>query len=258
MRKGLNYKLALGAAWAMVGGFAVAAQAQVPVTLFTTQDDFTGWTNGSGSPVTSFGPSSTDYDGSSVNGLGNTTLPVGIGTPGSMEINTGSNAIGYTFTVFSPSEQNNQAFMTAFDPGSVAGSSTVTTTAYSGTLYYTYSVPNFTGPDDYYQVGVDIAYAGDSYYGQFFESSLSAPVTVGGIQWVTATIPYTIVASSGGGFSISPSFNAGVYGSGVSGVDNVINGPVYFDDFQVNTVPEPMSLGLLSLGGLLSLRRRRA
>src|SRR6185312_12184506 len=114
-----------------------------------------------------------------LNGLGNTTAPAGVGTAGSMQINTGSNGIGYTFTVFSPNELANTAFMTAIDPGS-SGTSTV---AYSGTLYYTYSVPQFAGSQVYYQAGVDLAYPGDGYYGQFFSTSVSSPVTVNGVSW---------------------------------------------------------------------------
>jgi hypothetical protein len=242
--------IGMGALGAVGLGLAAPAHAAL-VTLFTTQDDFSqsGWANGGGSPAVSFGASGAfDADGSTTNGLGNLTNAGGTGTAGSLQVNTGTNAIGYTYTVFSPNELNNQAFMSAFDPGSTAGS----TVPYSGNIYVSFSVPSFVGPDVYYQVGIDLAYPGDGYYGLSFSSSTSQ---VGSV--ITATIPYTIVASSGGSLTISPSFNAGVYGSGVSGTSNVLTAPIYFDNFQVTAVPEPASIGLLGAASLLTMRRRR-
>lgn len=232
---------------------ASAAHAQL-VPLFSTYDDFnqSGWALGG--PASSLAATTTeDYDGGTVDGAGNLTSPGAPGTAGSLMVNFGSNPIGYTYTVFSPNELNNSAFMSLFDPGSSGGN----TVAYKGTLYYTYSTPSFVGPDDYYQVGIDLSYPGDGYYGQYFETKTVDDGIIDGIDWTTATIPYTINAGSGGGFTISPSWNAGVYGSGVGGVSNVLTGPVYYDAFDVNAVPEPTTLSLLGIGSLLALRRRR-
>src|ERR1700733_2808538 len=88
-----------------------SAQAQT-ATLFTTQDDFSGWT--ASGPSVSVGPSSTyDFDGSTTNGYGNTTNAGGAAVmgAGSLQINTGSNAIGYTTVAASPDKHNNQLFM---------------------------------------------------------------------------------------------------------------------------------------------------
>jgi hypothetical protein len=251
MRRGMIQTIVFGGAFA----FATVAAQAANVNLFNTQEDFTGWTNGGGSPVSTWGPNATDYDGVTLNGIGNTTAPAAPGTAGSLQLNTGSNAIGYTFTAFSPNELNNAGFMSAFDPGTTPGN----TVAYSGTLYLTYSVPAFVGTQVYYQVGVDISYPGNSYYGLFFESALSSPTTVNGVSWVTATIPYSLVASSGGSLTISPSFNAGVYGTGVAGTDNVLTGPIYFDNFQVPSAvtPEPASIAGAALFSLCLTRRRR-
>ena len=247
----------------LVGGFALLGGSQAMAlstsTLFTTVQDFTGWSNGGGSPVTSFGPSTAyDSDGSAVDGLGSST-PGAAGTPGSMAINTGGNAIGYTYTVFSsPNLLYNVAAMQQIDPGFTTGGTTV---AASNTMYYNYSVPNWTGPDEYYQFGIDLSYPGDSYYGLFFDSSTINDGVIDGLQTYTAVIPYTITANSGGGnFSISPAINAGVYGSGIYGIDNTINGPFYVDDFAVASVavPEPATLGLFGTAlSMLVVRRRR-
>ena len=240
------------------GGKAMAQDADAGSTtdLFTTVQDFTGWSNGGGSPVTSFGPvtaATYDADGSATNGLASGG---GVGTPGSMQINTGSNAVGYTYTVFSANLLYNAAAMAAIDPGGSPGG----TVPFSGTMYITYTAPTWVGPDVYYQVGLDIAYPGDGYYGTFFGGSAVSDGTIDGLATYTQAVPYSLVAGGGGGFSISPFFNAGTYGSGVGGTSNVMTSPWYVDDIEVPTsqVPEPATLGALGSGlTLLMLRRRR-
>src|SRR5438477_485477 len=70
-------------------------------TLFTTQEDFTGWSGGGSFNVA---PTATDLDGSAVSGLASGGGP---GTPGSLQAVWQSGAFDY---VFSQGEQPNAAF----------------------------------------------------------------------------------------------------------------------------------------------------
>jgi PEP-CTERM motif len=227
--------MAFGVLSAAILSLAKPALAQT-ATLFTTQDDFATWTNPGGN-VVSVAPSGVyDADGITINAVGNTTNYGGTGTAGSLQINTGSNGMGFNALATSPNEQNNQSFMSVIDPGSAGGA----TVAFSGTLFMTYTVPAFTGPNDFNQLGFNIAYPGDGFFHTFFETSLSPVTTVDGFSTVTATIPYTISAGAAGAFSIQAYINAGVFGAGVNGVDNVINGPFYIDNIAATgTAPPP-------------------
>jgi hypothetical protein len=259
----LKIMLGLVAGFALLGGSK--AMGQIPagsVALFTTVQDFTGWSNGGGSPVTSFGPvGASVYDADqgtdTTDGLANNSAA---GTPGSMQINTGGNAIGNTYTVFSsPNVLYNTAVMSIVDPGFTTPGQTV---ASSNTMYITYTAPQWAdvfSTDVYYQVGVDLSYPGDSYYGTFFENNVINDGVIDGLQTYTAVIPYTIAANSGGGnFSVSPALNAGVYGSGVYGFDNVMTTPWYVDDIDVAPVPEPATLSVFGAAlSMLMFRRRR-
>jgi hypothetical protein len=241
------------------GALFAASQAQAAIaTLFTTQQDFTGWTNGGGSPVVTWGPSGLyDSDGSSVNGVGNNTAAGAAGTPGSLQINTGANGINYTYTVFSPNLSSNPAALAQVDPGYVVGGGLV---AASSTMYMTYTNPTMVGPNAYAQVGVDLSYA-PNYYNTYFPATTINDGIIDGLQTYTAVIAYNVTAGPGTGFSISPFFNAGVYGTGVAGVSNVLVGPFYVDNIGVTAqaVPEPATIGLLTGGmSLLALRRRKA
>jgi hypothetical protein len=257
MIRGMHSKKGLALAALASGALFTATQANAQLTtLYTTQQDFTGWTNGGGSPVTTWGPTGTyDADGSSVNGVGNNTAAGAAGTPGALQINTGSNGIGYVYTVFSPNLSSNTAALAQVDPGFVAGGGLV---AASSTMYMTYTNPSMVGPDAYVQVGVDLSYA-PNYYNIYFPTSTINDGVIDGLQTYTAVIPYSVTAGTGTGFSISPFFNAGVYGSGVSGVSNVLTGPFYVDNFQVTAqaVPEPATIGLLGVASTLLLARRR-
>ena len=82
----------------------------------------------------------------------------------------------------------------------------------------TYTAPSFVGPDAYYNVGVDFAYAGRRLLWPpvSYTSNINDGV-IDGLQTYTAVIPYTLVASAGTAMTISPFLNAGTYGSGVGG-----------------------------------------
>src|ERR1700733_10508377 len=60
------------------------ARADLTTNVFVTQEDFASWTPDGNFLYQTF--SSPDFDGSSTNGIGNTTNPGGAGTPGSLGI----------------------------------------------------------------------------------------------------------------------------------------------------------------------------
>jgi len=198
--------------------------------LFTTESDFTGWTAHSPATAVTAVPNTTfDYDGQATNGLANYNSGAA-GTPGGLEINTGSNALGYGPLATSPFNDLYQtSFLNAVDPGATAGS----TVAYSGTLYMVYTTPTFAGPDVYFNLGLQINYPGDSYYGAYyFPTSTAAGATVDGMATTIATYSYSISAGGGGNLSMNIVTNAGVYGTGVAGTNNVLTAPLYIDDIS--------------------------
>jgi autotransporter-associated beta strand protein len=206
------------------------------ITLFTTQQDFTGWSVAG--PTTTIGPSGVwDFDGSTTNGVGNNTAAGGVGTAGSLAINTGSNALGYSSLGNSPNLIGNTAAMQAIDPGYSAATPNVLVTA-SNTMTITYTAPQWANPADvYFELGVNTNYSGGGYIPPFFQTS--NPVndgTVNGMSTFTVTLPYTInSATTNGTFTLSPFVNAGTYGTGVSGVNNVLTAPMYIDAITVAT-----------------------
>jgi fibronectin-binding autotransporter adhesin len=219
-------------------GFASAASAQT--TLFTTTSDFTGWTVLNPSVVnTTESSTAFDFDGSTTNGAGNATNPGGTSTGGSLEIDTGSNAVaGYTAIVQSPNLANNQTFLSNFDPGATVANGT---TNYAGNLTLTYTTPTFAGNDVYDQIGIVLSYANTGSFnsgGPFFPTS-TTDNTVDGQSTVTAVIPYNVRAEAAGPFYIQLFLNAGVYGTGVAGVSNVATEPTYVDDFTVPSLLPP-------------------
>jgi autotransporter-associated beta strand protein len=227
---------ALGVATGIPLVFASAASAQI--TLFTTTSDFTGWTVSNSSVVNTTEPTTSfDFDGSTTNGAGNATTPGGTSTGGSLEIDTGSNSLGtYSAIVQSPDLSNNQTFLSAFDPGATVANGT---TNYAGNLTMTYTVPTFAGNQVYDQVGILLTYTGTGAFnggGPFFATSTTNS-TVNGQSCVTAVIPYTMRAEAAGAMHLSLFLNAGVYGTGVPGVNDVATEPIYVDDLNV---PSPL------------------
>jgi hypothetical protein len=209
------------------------------VDLFTTVSDFNQWGH---APDVNIGSTAFDYDLAPVNGLGNTTAAGAVDTPGSLLISLSNPGNNYQFPAFSPGEQNNQGFLSALDPGAVAGASLVGT---SGNLIMTYTTPNNNG-GSYYQLGVVLNY--DNNFGQFFGSTLSTGV-VDGLPTTTVSIPYTVNATSLSYFQLGIIYNSN-YGATT---------PIYVDDIEVQSVPEPASIGMLGAGvALLTLRRRKA
>jgi hypothetical protein len=189
--------------------------------LFTTQDDFTGW---GGTPV-----ATPDSDGSAINGLGDTTTtPGGAGAPGSLQLTESSGTFNY---IFSQGEQGNTPFLAAL------GS--------SGTINFDFQYPVNNG-GSYFQLGLVINATGQ--FGQFFGS---APVNDGD-GWYTQSIPYTVSGQPGpfSYFQLGVIFNSN-YDTSAPAVFNI-------DNIQIQSVPEPATMGLVGAGiTLLTMRRRR-
>jgi hypothetical protein len=236
------------------------------VDLFTTTSDFTGWspdTNGKG--VATASSTAYDWDLDTVNGLGNnpgnsggSINPGGISPAGALQITANGN-MGFSSLAFSPGEAYNPFFMTAIDPGSTAafqppGFSTGNTVAHSGTLLLTYSVPTFSagGPGNggYYELGLIFNY--DNNFNFLYGPNGGVnDGTVDGYTTFTETIPYTINPTSLSFFNLGIAVNADGAATPSS--------PIYVDDIELQSVPEPASIGMLGAGlTLLTFRRRKA
>jgi autotransporter-associated beta strand protein len=233
---------ALGAAALVTSAFDSRAAAQ-NTTLFTTTSDFTGWVLDDAGRVNSVAPTTAyDFDLSTTNGAGNSSNPGGASTAGALSIDTTGKAVGgYGNIVETPDLSNNQTFLSAFDPGATAGAGTV---AFSGNLSVTYTVPAFAGSNVYYQLGIGLHYTGNGEFGgggPFFapNANITNDGTVDGSATFTEVIPYTINKANAGAFAIQFLLNAGVFGSGVHGVDDVATQPIFIDALSV---PSPVIL----------------
>jgi hypothetical protein len=211
---------------------SLTASAQV---LFTTQNDFAGW-NGGGV----VGPVATpDADGSTINGLGNTTAPGGTGTAGSLSV---FNATTGWNTPQSQDEQNNAGFLAALKANTLLTLTyTLTSDIQTGANGYWQLIPVFNWTGGYNQVHNDSFFAG-------------ANLTAG-----THTVTYDyssyqagLPTSAPGYFQLVVVANSG--GSLTGGYQQW-----YLDNIQVSTVPEPTSFALAGLGAaaLLIFRRRK-
>jgi autotransporter-associated beta strand protein len=221
--------LALAAAGAIVPCGHAFAQA-----IFTTQSDWALWgtsgfsSGGSVTPVSSF-----DFDQATTNGLGNPTS--GTSTGAGLQINTNGATLGYNTLAYASgvSEQNNQAFLSAWDPGATAngGSSTFATVAYSGTMYMVYTTPTWSVAPSYYDLELLFQYPGNGYWGDFNPTTVTSAGIIDGQQTTIATYNYTVSAGSGGGFGLGIILNAS------SGC--VASSDFYVDDmsFSLPTLP---------------------
>ena len=204
--------IALAAAGAILPCGHLFAQTAQPV--FTTLSDWGNWgTSGSSSTGSVTATTAFDFDASTTDGLGSAT-PGATGTGGGLDINTNGVALSYNTLAYenaagAVSENANQAFLSAWDPGATAagGSSTFTTVAYSGTMYMVYSTPTWAVAPSYYSLGFIFQYPGNGYYGTFFPSSTTSGGIVGGYQTTIATYNYSVSAGSGGGLGVGIMIN---------------------------------------------------
>ena len=153
-----------------VDNFVMRDAPTSPVKLYTTTNDFAGWTvepaASSAVPVTA-----TDLDSGSTNGLGNLTAPGAAGATGSLQI---VHMAGTNFGVlsFSPSEESNANFIAAVENASV--------------LTFDYTTPT-QGSGTYFQAGIVVDYQGG--YDQLFPltpaTTVTGSVMRASIDWVS-------------------------------------------------------------------------
>jgi hypothetical protein len=203
------------AAWGCFMILGSIARADLTKTVFTTQEDFTGWTGANFifQPV-----SSPDFDGSSTNGIGNTTAPGATGTAGSLGAQWISS--NYTTVAQSPEEGTNTAVLAALGTG--------------GLIKYNFSTPdNEASSGGYYAIGILLNYGGatNTYYQTFWYNggipSQYAPFTNDGSGNITAYTSYTFDPTQLTPGSAYLQFGF-IYNSNYSPVN-----PIYLDDLQI-------------------------
>ena len=204
-----------------IAGLAIIACTAVApaASLFTTQQDFTGF--GVGNTNTAVATALFDTDGSTTNGLGNTTAPGTTGTAGGLTITVPA---GSTFSsTLSPGEQANTALINALSGATV--SVDYTTALVGGNYFQLLFLLN----------------------GQTsgFTTVNPTVTTAGGINTATYTLP----AVATGQQYLQVGFVANTNMTGTINVDNIRT---------PSNVPEPASLAALAVGGVAMLRRRRA
>jgi hypothetical protein len=192
--------------------------------LFTTENDWTGWSGGwfgyTMTPVTTF-----DYDGVTVNGLGNTSAPGATGTGGSLQISPESG--GWGAVAYGPGLT--WAAMSALDgPGAVAPYSQPPSygpgslVARTGTLVMDYTIPQTSS---YFQPGFYFQTDSQGWSTWFASSQIDlGPVTTpnGTMEMYRAFIPYSISACSSytyNNFGIMQ--NSGAAGTTTWYIDNI-------------------------------------
>src|SRR5262245_16299820 len=88
---------------------ASGAQSALAQVLFTTQEDFVGWSDNSAGNLFQTSITGLSTDSSTTNGLGNNSNAGGAGTSGSITVTRQPAEGNYGF-FYSPGEQSNAAF----------------------------------------------------------------------------------------------------------------------------------------------------
>jgi len=267
--KGLKCLMGAVAGVAMFSLHPKHAQAQ-NITLFTTHDDWSQWSNNGDSTNSESAvvQSHPDSDGSLVNGLGSPSSGSGVGNPsasggGSLSVTESSGTYDFVYSQTLPFGT------TAYNEALV---NNLASNGGTGKLLLTYTIPTPQAEGTYFQVGVVFNYGdyGSGPYGGNFLFDQNSSTTVvndgviDGATWYTATIPYTLsdptlmlndTASSTTYFQTGIIINSNYDLNGT----RPLNLPVTFsaDNLQI-LVPEPASMGMLGAGlSMLTLRRRR-
>jgi hypothetical protein len=187
--------------------------------LFTTFNDFNEWSSAGGDLVQADNAWSVSND--TTNGFGNTNAPGATGTAGSLLLYWSSVETGYGNIANGPDEEYNAAFLQAIDPG--CNPATETSVAAYGNIYIDYSLPDNSGGGNYFQLGVNLSYNADGYYGNFL-SSVATDLGYqddNGYEVYQATIPYTINAGNFFGFFPSISVNSNFQPTNGFHIDNI-------------------------------------
>lgn len=288
--KGLKCLMGAVAGVAMFSLHPSHVQAQT-VTLFTTADDWSQWSNNGDSTnsESAVAVSTPDADGVTTNGVGSpdagstpnaatgfVNLDAGPGKasangPGALSVTMSSGTYDYVYSqsyTVGGSDTNANAVFNALEDGQ-------TSYGGAGTMKLTYTVPTPQAGGTYFDLGIVFNYGDYGGTGPFashyyFDQNASGETTVSdgvidGQTWYTATIPYTIsnpalllTDTSGNtycqiGIIINSNYD-------VTGASKAPYAPVsfYADNLQITSVPEPASMGLLGAGlTLLTVRRRR-
>jgi len=198
-----NFVIVLAAVSASASAYAAGGR-----TLWTTQEDFTGWSAGNAGEQSLAPVATPDSDGSSTNGSANYTAPGAAGTAGSQSVTWSSGTFNYFYSTDLGANTSLQTYMGT-----------------QGVIKFDYTYPQIH-VGSYFSLGAvlnyDTAPYANFYFQQFFGTN-SATANANGFN--TTTIDYTGFLPT----TAKDYFQIGViYNSDYSPLD-----PYYVDNFHV-------------------------